>query len=172
VIHYPFTFGFVEALMDSLKKWITIAVATVCCGLVGEGLAWGQADVPTPHGPTKDRARTVLSKALPKLNGDHLKAVLLEVRYGPGEASSPHSHPCAVVGYVVKGSLRTQVKGEPEVIYKAGESFYEAPNDVHLVSANASSTEPAKFVAYLICDRDAPLSIDVPENAHSQGRSK
>jgi len=145
---------------------------TVCCWLLAGHLAWGQADAPMPRGSTKDRARIVLSEPLPKLNGDHLKAVLLEVRYGPGEASSPHSHPCAVVGYVVEGSLRTQVKGEPEMIYKVGESFYEAPNGVHLVSANASSTEPAKFVAYLICDQEAPLSVDVPENVHSQGSSR
>jgi len=159
--------------MSFNRRWISIAVATVCCGLVAGYLAWGQADAPpTSRGPTKDRARTVLSKPLPKLNGDHLKAVLLEVRYRPGEASSPHSHPCAVIGYVVEGSLRSQVKGEPEMIYKAGESFYEAPNGVHLVSANASSTEPAKFVAYLICDQDAPLSVDVQENVHSQGSSR
>jgi len=97
---------------------------------------------------------------------------LLQVRYGPGEASLPHRHPCAVIGYVVEGSLRTQVKGEPEVIYKAGESFYEAPNGVHLVSANASCTEPATFVAYLICDRDAPLSVDMPENIHPERSSR
>jgi quercetin dioxygenase-like cupin family protein len=64
------------------------------------------------------------------------------------------------------------VKGEPEAIYRAGESFYEAPNGVHLVSANASSTEPAKLVAYLICDHDAPLSIDLTEDIHSKGNSK
>jgi len=158
--------------MSSIRRRISIAVATVCCGLVTEHLAWSQADASTSRGPTKDRARTVLSKPLPNLNGHHLKAVLVEVRYGPGEASSPHRHPCAVIGYVVEGSLRTQVKGEPEMIYKASESFYEAPNGVHLVSANASSTEPAKFVAYLICDQDAPLSVDVPENVHSQGSSR
>jgi quercetin dioxygenase-like cupin family protein len=158
--------------MNAIRRWISIAVATVCCGLVAGHLAWSQADASTSRGRTKDRARTVLSKPLPKLNGDHLKAVLLEVRYGPGEASSPHSHPCAVIGYVVEGSLRTQVKGEPERIYKAGETFYEAPNGVHLVSANASSTEPAKFVAYLICDRDAPLSVDVRENIHPEGSSR
>jgi len=163
---------FVEALMSSIRRWVGIAVVTVYCGLVAGHDAWSQADASTSRGPTKDRARTVLSKPLPKLNGDHLKAVLLEVRYGPGEASSPHSHPCAVMGYVVEGSLRTQVQGEPEMIYKAGETFYEAPNGVHLVSANASSTEPAKFVAYLICDRDTPLSVDVPESIHSQGRSR
>ncbi len=158
--------------MGSNRAWIGIAVATVCCGLVAGRLVWSHADPSTSSGPTKDRVRTVLSKPLPKLNGDRLKAVLLEVRYGPGEASSPHSHPCAVIGYVVEGSLRTQVQGEPEATYRAGESFYEAPNGVHLVSANASSTEPAKFVAYLICDRDAPLSVDVRENIHPEGMSR
>lgn len=112
----------------------------------------------------------MLSKSLPKLDGDRLKAVLVEVNYGPGEASLPHSHPCAVIGYVVEGALRTQVKGEPEMIYKAGESFYEAPNGVHLVSANASLTEPAKLVAYLICDRDTPLSVSAPDPKTEGGK--
>jgi quercetin dioxygenase-like cupin family protein len=106
----------------------------------------------------------VLSQPLPKLNGGHLKVFLVEVHYGPGEASVPHTHPCAVIGYIVEGRLRTQVKGEPETIYKAGESFYEAPNGVHLVSANSSSTEPANLLAYMICDHDTPLSVDVPES--------
>jgi quercetin dioxygenase-like cupin family protein len=51
------------------------------------------------------------------------------------------------------------VKGQPENIYKAGESFYESPNGVHEVSANASQTEPDKFIAYFVCDRDVPLSV-------------
>ena len=71
-----------------------------------------------------------------------------------------------------KGRLRAQVKGQPETIYKAGESFYEAPNGIHLVSANASSTEPAKLVAYLICDHDTPLSVDVPESIRPKGWSR
>ncbi len=65
-----------------------------------------------------------------------------------------------------------QVQGQSEMVYKAGQSFYEAPNGVHLVSANASTTEPAKFLAYLICDRDTPLSIDVPEHRDSKGGSR
>jgi hypothetical protein len=51
-----------------------------------------------------------------------------------------------------------------------GESFYEVPHGVHLVSANAGQTEPATFIAYFVCDRDAPLSSDVPENAQPAGR--
>jgi quercetin dioxygenase-like cupin family protein len=119
-----------------------------------------------------DRARVSLATALPKLDGDHLRATLVEVYYGPGEASPPHSHPCAVVGYVVQGAIRTQVKGEPLALYKAGESFYEAPNRVHAVSANASSSEPAKFVAYFVCDHEAPLSADVPTAGHDSNEAK
>lgn len=64
------------------------------------------------------------------------------------------------------------MKGEPEMRYRAGQSFYEAPDGVHLISANASSTEPAKLVAYLICDHDTPISVDVPEMIHAKGKAK
>lgn len=158
--------------MNANPGWTRLAIGTLCGGLLTTYFALGQGSTSGVERQTKDRARIVLSQQLSKLNGDHLKAVLVEVRYGPGEASPPHSHPCAVIGYVVEGALRTQVKGEPEMIYKAGESFYEAPNGVHLVSANASSTEPAKLVAYLICDRDTPLSVDVPESIPTKGASK
>ena len=154
--------------MSSVK--ICIAAATLCIWLGPSHVALGQAPAASGKDSTRDRARIVLSEALPKMNGEQLKEVLLEVRYGPGEASSPHRHPCAVIAYVVEGAIRTQVQGEPERVYQAGESFYEAPNGVHLVSANASATQPAKFLAYLLCDHDAPLSVDVPENVHPQGR--
>jgi len=109
----------------------------------------------------RDRASILLSKELPGLKGEHLHATLLEVRYGPGEASKPHSHPCPVFGYVVEGSVRMRVEGEPEAIYNTGQTFYEAANGVHAVSANASNEEPAKFVAWLVCDHETPLSVDV-----------
>lgn len=155
--------------MSSVKVRICIGIMTACSGLGAAHFAWGTASV---NGTARDRARIVFSQSLSKMDGDRLKAVLVEVRYGPGEASLPHGHPCAVIGYVVEGTLRTRVQGEPETIYKAGESFYEAPNGVHLVSANASSTEPAKFIAYMLCDHDAPLSVDVQENTHPEGRSQ
>ena len=107
------------------------------------------------------KVSTVFSRELPKLDGGHLAAKIVEVTYGPGGASSPHSHPCPVIGYVLEGAVRIQVKGEPEAIYKAGESFYEAPNGVHQVSANASDREPAKLLAYFICDHDTPLSVPI-----------
>jgi quercetin dioxygenase-like cupin family protein len=116
------------------------------------------------------RDRVVCSEALPRLDGSHLKVTIVEVTYGAGESSPPHSHPCPVIGYVVDGVLRTQVKGENEHIYQAGESFYEAPNGIHQVSANASQTAPVKFLAYFVCDHEVPLSVAPPTSASTEGR--
>lgn len=104
-------------------------------------------------------ARPVFSHELPSLDGRHLKVTIVEVAYGPGGSSPAHSHPCPVIGHVVQGALRTQVKGEPEAIYRSGQSFYEAPNGVHLVSANASDRDSVRFLAYFTCDRETPLSV-------------
>lgn len=119
---------------------------------------------------TTEQTRVAFSHTLPRLNGDHLKVTIVEVTYGPGESSPAHSHPCPVIGYVVKGALRTQVKGESEAVYKAGETFYEAPNGVHLVSANASDKVPVKFLAYFVCDHQTPLSVPPPETTGSRGK--
>jgi hypothetical protein len=73
---------------------------------------------------------------------------------------------------VAEGAIRSRVKGSPESIYRVGEGFNEAPNGVHLVSANASSTEPARPIAYLLCDHDAPISVDAPESVQQKGGGK
>ena len=143
--------------MNASKTRIGVAVILWAAAL-GNPLAWSQGPSPTKHSETKERARVALSHALPRLNGDHLKATVVEVHYGPGESSPPHSHPCAVIGYVVAGALRTQVKGEPEATYKAGESFFEPPGSDHLVSANASTTEPASLLAIFVADDGAVLT--------------
>ncbi len=57
--------------------------------------------------------------------------------------------------------MRIQVQGQPERIYGAGETFFESPTDVHLVSANASREKPARFLAYFVCDHQTPLSLPV-----------
>ena len=55
------------------------------------------------------------------------------------------------------------MKGEAGAVYKAGESFYEGPNGLHMVSANASDKVPARFIAYFVCDHDTPLSVAAPQ---------
>jgi quercetin dioxygenase-like cupin family protein len=149
----------------SSRIGVSSAVAILWATGMGGLLAHAQASASASHSVAKERARVAFVHALPKLDGNHLQATVVEVHYGPGESSSPHSHPCAVIGYVIGGTLRTQVNGEPEAIYKVGESFYEAPNGVHQVSANASQTDSVDFIAYFVCDDDQPLSSDVPRAA-------
>jgi len=146
------------------------SAAALLCMVAAGILGWDQARSDMQHAEKSERGRIVLAEALPKMDGDHLKATLVEVDYGPGESSAPHSHPCPVIGYVVAGALRTRVRGENEVVYKPGESFYEPANGVHAVSANASQTEPAKLIAYFVCDHDAPLSVAAPAAAGPGGK--
>jgi quercetin dioxygenase-like cupin family protein len=145
---------------------IRTTVAILCAALAG-----CRIDHPAArNGDSKDR--TVLSHALPRMNGDRLGVTVVEVTYGPGESSPPHRHPCPVIGYVVEGTLRMRIKGEPEIIYRAGESFYEAPDRVHLISANGSDREPARFLAYFTCDQETPLSVAEPEGDAGRGRER
>ena len=137
------------------------AVAALCVVAAGF-LGWDQVRSDTQRAEARERAQVVLAQTFPKMDGEHLKATLVEVNYGPGESSEPHSHPCPVIGYVLAGALRTQVRGQKEAVYTAGESFYEPANGLHAVSANASQTEPAKLLAYFVCDHDAALSVAVP----------
>jgi quercetin dioxygenase-like cupin family protein len=118
----------------------------------------------------EDRSHVAFSQDLPQLNGAKLAVTVVEVSYGPDESSMAHSHPCPVIGYVLEGSLRTQVKEKAEAIYKASESFYEAPNGIHLVSANASDKKPAKLLAFFVCDHAAPLSLPASENKGEGGK--
>ena len=121
------------------------------------------------HSPSqtaeRQSSRVAISHALPALNGEKLVVNVVEVTYGPGGASPPHSHPCPVIAYVAEGEIRSQLEGQPEAVYKTGDSFYEAPNGVHAVSANASQTSPAKLVAFFVCDHAVPLSTPV-ERSH------
>ena len=128
-----------------------LLVATACAAVVFQGQTAPDA-----------RTRIVFSQSLPQLDASHPKVTTVEVTYPPGGSSTPHSHPCPVIGYVLRGVVRMQVKGGPVSVYRPGDSFYEAPNGVHMVSANASTTEPAVFLAYFICDHAGPLSVKVP----------
>ena len=142
------------------RRPVLILLLTLCCGAIPQTSPASSAD-----SPPAARTRIVFSHALPALDPAHLRVTTVEVTYPPGGASMPHSHPCPVIGYVLKGAVRMQVKGAAEQIYRPGDSFYEEPNGIHMVSMNASATEPATFLAYFICDHEGPLSVKVPVNS-------
>jgi quercetin dioxygenase-like cupin family protein len=128
-------------------------------GAVWMGLCEPHA-VADPGKPS--RSRVTLTQALPALDGNHLTATITEVTFEPGEVSASHSHPCPVIVHMIEGAIRSQVQGEPEAIYRAGQTFFEAPNGVHAVAANASRQVPARFIAITVCDHDGPLIVPTP----------
>ena len=107
--------------------------------------------------PPANRATVAFSTQLPNVPGKSLTAVV--VRYAPGGASGPHHHAGSVFAYVLSGTIRSQVSTNgPAKVYQAGESFFEPPGSDHLVSANASATEPASLLAIYVADDGAVLT--------------
>ena len=89
------------------------------------------------------------------------EAVVLTVEVGPGQASKPHRHDANVFVYVLEGSLIMQVKGGAPVTLHPGDTYYENPTDIHTVSQNASKTEPARFLVFIVKDKGAPVTRPV-----------
>ena len=101
--------------------------------------------------------KLVLAEGLGNAPGLKLTAVL--VTYTPGASSSKHHHAGSVFAYIVSGSIRSQnsVTG-PVKVYRAGESFFEPSGSVHLVSENASATQPASLLAVFVAPEGATLT--------------
>jgi quercetin dioxygenase-like cupin family protein len=140
----------------------TSIAAALCCAIVA-GFRFAPASAAAQHATPPSQSRIALSRTLPAMDGREIRVKLVDVTYPPGGANASHSHPCPVVGYVLQGALRMGVNDAPDVIYRSGDTFYESPGDIHRTSANASATEPARFLAYFMCDREiAQLSIPTP----------
>ena len=99
----------------------------------------------------------VLSKDLSNIPGK--EGLMITVDYPPGSSDPVHRHNAHGFIYVLEGSIVMQVRGGKEVTLTAGQSFYEGPDDVHVVGRNASQTKPAKFVVFLVKDKGAPVLI-------------
>lgn len=99
----------------------------------------------------------LLSKDLTNLPGK--EGLMITVVYPPGSSDPIHRHNAHAFVYVLEGSIVMQVKGGKEVTLKPGQTFYEGPNDVHVVGRNASKTKPAKFVVFLVKDKGAPVVV-------------
>ena len=91
------------------------------------------------------------------------EVLMITVEHAPGGASPVHRHDAQAFVYVLEGSVVMQVKGGKEVTLTPGQTFYEGPNDVHLVDRNASKTEPAKFVVFMVKDKGAPALLPAVE---------
>jgi quercetin dioxygenase-like cupin family protein len=107
--------------------------------------------------PQVAKVTPIMSKDLPNLPGK--EGLMLFVEYPPGSSDPIHRHNANAFVYVLEGSIVMQVKGGKEVTLTAGQTFYEGPDDVHVVGRNASQTKPAKFVVVLVKDKGAPAVV-------------
>jgi quercetin dioxygenase-like cupin family protein len=105
------------------------------------------------------KVTSLMSKDLKEFPGKEL--LMITVEHAPGGSSPIHRHNAHAMVYVLEGSVVQQVKGGKEVTLTPGQSFYEGPNDIHIVDRNASKTQPAKFLVFLIKDKGAPALVPV-----------
>jgi len=103
--------------------------------------------------------KQLLSKDLTDL--PNKEGLMIIVEYPPGGSDPVHRHNAHAFVYVLEGSVVMQVKGGKEVTLTPGQTFYEGPDDVHVVGRNASSSKPAKFVVFLVKNKGAPVLVPV-----------
>ncbi len=129
-------------------KEIILPIAIAACALAPQfAPAFPQAEV-----------KQIMSKPFTDIPGK--EGVVLTVTYPPGGAADEiHRHDAHAFVYVLEGSIVMQLRGAEPVTLKAGEGFYEGPNDVHVVGHNASDSQPAKFVVFLVKNQGIPAVL-------------
>jgi quercetin dioxygenase-like cupin family protein len=105
------------------------------------------------------KVTSLMSKDLKDFPGK--EGLLITVEYPPGATDPIHRHNAHAFVYVLEGSIVMQLKGGKEVTLTPGQTFYEGPDDVHIVGRSADKTKPAKFIVFLVKDNGAPVLIPV-----------
>ena len=125
-------------------KAIKLILLAVCC-LPGALLA------------QEAKVTELMSKDLTEFPGK--EGLMILVEYPPGSSDPIHRHNAHAFVYVLEGTIIMQLKGGTEVSLTPGHTFYEGPDDIHVVGRNASKTKPAKFVVFLVKDKGAPVFV-------------
>lgn len=107
--------------------------------------------------PEEAKVTELLSKDLTNFPGK--EGLMITVEYPPGGLDAIHRHNAHAFIYVLEGSIVMQLRGGKETIVTPGQTFYEGPDDVHVVGRNASQTKPAKFVVFFVKDKGAPILV-------------
>jgi quercetin dioxygenase-like cupin family protein len=151
----------------TLLRLSLLVSAAIVCAIVGVKALPMKMDAlsefPLPlcaadasSGSSLNKVELISSHALPDIPGK--RVTIVRVTYGPGGFTPPHRHAGTVTAYITKGQIRSQLKGGPVEIFEVGQSFFEPPGAIHLVSANASNTEWAELIAVFVADEGAQLT--------------
>jgi len=146
--------------------YLAVIAGLACAVVVGKALPLTMDAISTiiaplcasseSTGSSLDTVEPIGSYALPNVPGK--RVTIVRVFYGPGGFTRAHRHAGSVTAYVTRGEIRSQLGGGPVETFKVGQSFFEPPGATHLVSANASNTEPAELIAVFVADEGAQLT--------------
>ena len=130
--------------MSTLKRFVSISVLA-CSGFLAPSVYAADAAVVT----------TLMTRPLPDFPGKEAQMLLVE--YLPGAVDPVHRHNAHAFVYVLEGTIVMQLKGDKEVTLTPGQTYYEGPDDVHIVGRNASGTQRAKFLVVFVKNAGAPI---------------
>lgn len=122
-------------------------------------LAAALVSIATTGAAQTTKVTPLLSRDLTGIAGK--EGTMIAVEYAPGATDPIHRHAAHIFVYVLEGSVVMQVQGGAPVTLHPGQIFYEGLNDIHLVGRNASTTEPAKFLAFFVKDKGTPILTPV-----------
>ena len=134
-----------------------VAMSTLCILGMALVLAFGSQPIQSARAAESAVVTPLMLKELADIPGKEM--LMITVDYPPGAVDPVHRHDAHAFVYVLQGSIVMQVRGGKEVTLGPGQTFYEGPNDVHVVGKNASQTKPAKFVVFLVKDKGAPILV-------------
>ena len=147
------------------QVWLPVLAGLACALVLAKALPLAMNTIPgvvaplcanAAEGSPLDKVEVIASYPLPNVAGK--RVTIVRVTYGPGGFSRPHRHAGSVTAYVTKGEIRSQLGGGPLETFAVGQTFFEPPGSTHLVSANASNTEPAELIAVFVADEGAQLT--------------
>jgi uncharacterized protein YbjT (DUF2867 family)/quercetin dioxygenase-like cupin family protein len=146
-----------SAPASNLPGKVAKVVTLLLCGIVFAALSKVTVTMAATTEPKEAKLTELMSKDLTDLPGK--EGLMLLIEYPPGSSDPIHRHNAHGFIYVLEGSIVMQVRGGKEVTLTPGQTFYEGPEDVHVVGRNASQTKPAKFVVFFVKDKGAPVLV-------------
>jgi uncharacterized protein YbjT (DUF2867 family)/quercetin dioxygenase-like cupin family protein len=146
-----------SAPASNLPGKVTKVVTLLVCGIVFAALSKVTVTMAATTESKEAKLTELMSKDLTDLPGK--EGLMLLIEYPPGSSDPIHRHNAHGFIYVLEGSIVMQVRGGKEVTLTPGQTFYEGPEDVHVVGRNASQTKPAKFVVFFVKNKGAPVLV-------------
>lgn len=153
-----------QMFLETAQKWkrgrqfaVLFALMAVIDGAVSTQVY--AHDVAPPKAQPPGGRQVLMTMDLPEVPGK--RATVITVTYAPGEESKPHFHPGSVFAYVLRGSVVSQLDNEQPTTYTQGQFWHERPKQSHLVSRNASATDPAQLLVFLLSDKGEQVTVPI-----------